>query len=146
MNDKQRSAVLVTIQFIVLIALLVTTKQWHFSTISITLLFLSAALMFWAMLVMSKSRLRVQPIPAPDATMIIAGPYRFIRHPMYSSLLLGSAGLLIMYFSLFRLLLVLILIIDLLFKLNFEEQLLTRKFSNYSYYKTISKRLIPFIY
>ncbi|MBS1653320.1 MAG: hypothetical protein JSU05_00625 [Bacteroidetes bacterium] len=146
MNDKHRSVVLVTVQFGVLIALLVTTKQWHFNAASMALLFLSAALMFWAMLVMSKSRLRVQPIPAPDATMIIAGPYRFIRHPMYSSLLLGSAGLLIMYFSLFRLLLVLILIIDLLFKLHFEERLLTRKFSNYTEYKAISKRLVPFIY
>jgi protein-S-isoprenylcysteine O-methyltransferase Ste14 len=146
MTNNIKSYILVSIQFAILIALFLTTSDWRINWGAIIFLFLSVILMLWAIGTMSKSRLRVQPIPAPDAEMIIQGPYKYIRHPMYTSLLLGSVGLLVLDFTWFRLVLLIALFADLLFKLHFEEQLLIEKFTKYKDYKQVSKKLIPFMY
>ncbi|MCX6156633.1 MAG: isoprenylcysteine carboxylmethyltransferase family protein [Ignavibacteriae bacterium] len=87
---------------------------------------------------------------APDvvkgAQLRAEGPYKFIRHPMYTSVL----GLTLMYvidsFTVFNLMMFVILLIDLLMKLNYEEKLLGKRFPEYSEYKKRTKRIIPYIF
>ncbi len=74
------------------------------------------------------------------------GPYRVIRHPMYTSLLLGGAALLIMHFSMERLLILLLLATVLIVKLNFEERLLCEKFPGYREYMRRTSRLFPYVF
>ncbi|HEV7266015.1 MAG TPA: isoprenylcysteine carboxylmethyltransferase family protein [Falsiroseomonas sp.] len=55
-------------------------------------IFLAIALIGWALLVMVKAGNDPRP-NKPDAALVEAGPFRFSRNPIYLGLLLGAAGL-----------------------------------------------------
>ncbi len=86
------------------------------------------------------------PDPKSGARLVTGGPYRLIRHPMYTALLLITAALLAESYSLFRLVAWLMLFVDLAVKLHYEESLLLQRYPEYTSYLTHSKRLIPFLY
>ncbi|MGD9613233.1 MAG: isoprenylcysteine carboxylmethyltransferase family protein [Kiritimatiellia bacterium] len=48
----------------------------------------------WALAAMPIRQLRVVPETHPAGRLVRSGPYRMIRHPMYSAVLLVAAGLL----------------------------------------------------
>ncbi|TAH10296.1 MAG: isoprenylcysteine carboxylmethyltransferase family protein [Sphingobacteriia bacterium] len=141
-----KSLVLVALQFIIIFWLVIGSSISSLSFLSIGFIGLALALLIWAVFIMQKSKLRIFPEPSTQATLIIDGPYRYIRHPMYTSILLGVCGLLIDDFTLFRLGLSLALTIVLIFKLDWEEKLLSDKFDGYSQYMKFTKRLVPYIY
>ena len=113
---------------------------------SILFLTLSLWLAAAAVFTMRKSRLKIFPEPHKNAVLITGGPYRVIRHPMYTALILGCTGLLLAGFNIPRLLLLIALVIVLLIKLYYEESLLVLTFDNYELYKTKTYRLIPFVF
>jgi len=100
----------------------------------------------WAILVMRPSNVSVLPELRPTARLVLRGPYRFVRHPMYTALLLFTGALLIDAFSPVRLLIWLILLTVLIRKLSYEEQLLMARFPDYAAYRRRSARLLPYIY
>ena len=100
----------------------------------------------WAVLVMGIGTFNITPNLRSGSSLVSAGPYKFIRHPMYAALLLATLPLIIDVFTPVRLLLWLALLIDLLLKLNYEEKLLTEKLPGYADYMRSSARLIPFIF
>jgi len=59
---------------------------------------------------------------------------------------LVAIGLLLLNPSIIATMLLLVLIIDLHFKLGWEETMLSEKFEDYHAYQKQSKKLIPFIY
>jgi protein-S-isoprenylcysteine O-methyltransferase Ste14 len=145
-GKKFKSAILVSLQFASIASLLFTTKHWRFSLSGLFFITTAVLLVLWAGINMQQSKLRISPIPAENAQLVTTGPYKFIRHPMYTSILLGSAGLLFIYFSWFRLFIAAFLLSVLLFKLTWEEKMLSEKFPGYSDYKKHSKRIIPFLF
>lgn len=108
--------------------------------ILISFLIFSALLALCSMVVM-KFHFNGAPEVLQGTTLKTSGPYKFIRHPMYTSLLILGAVWIINDFSVLRLIIYLSLFLDLLFKLDYEEKLLTEKFSEYSEYKSIQKKL-----
>jgi protein-S-isoprenylcysteine O-methyltransferase Ste14 len=100
----------------------------------------------WAILTMGLGKFNVTPDPLESSRLVTRGPYRLIRHPMYLALLLVTLPLLAAYFTIARAVIWLALLIDLLFKLNYEENILTLLLQGYGEYKQKSYRLIPFIY
>jgi protein-S-isoprenylcysteine O-methyltransferase Ste14 len=100
----------------------------------------------WALLTVRIDKVNVVPDPRPDAELVRSGPYRWIRHPMYAALLLGTLALVVQTPSPLRWGLWLLLLADLLVKLHYEEQLLKEHFAGYATYMAESKRLIPFLY
>lgn len=141
---KTTSYVLVALQFCCLILILATTPM-RFPVISLILLVLASALLVWAVVAMSKSRLRILPDPATRAKLVTTGPYKRIRHPMYTSLILGSLGLVLTHPTWDRIVLWILLIFVLVVKLNYEEALLGRKFPDYAAYKRHTYRLFPYL-
>lgn len=146
LSNRLKSLLLVSLQFLFIFLLLSGSSFSNLSASSYTLIILSILLVFWAILAMQKSKLRILPEPSPNATLITNGPYRFIRHPMYTAILLGSAGLLINQFTWLHLALVIALAIVLLIKLNWEEKMLSQKFDEYKEYMKHTKRIVPFIF
>jgi protein-S-isoprenylcysteine O-methyltransferase Ste14 len=95
---------------------------------------------------MRQSKFRISPVPATVAELITNGPYKYIRHPMYTAIVLGAAGLLTCYFSWLRLGMSVVLAIMLIIKLFLEEKMLAEKFSGYTNYKKKTRRLLPFVF
>jgi len=93
-----------------------------------------------------KSKFRALPAPDDHAKLLATGPYKYIRNPMYTAIILAMALLVADNFTLTRLVLFLMETFVLLQKIGIEEKLLAKKFKAYAYYKAHTRRLIPFVY
>jgi len=114
----------------------------------IPLIFLSLGILtgLWAIMGMGwPFNVRPQIHPSRDK-LATHGLYRYVRHPMYLSVLTVAAGLLLQRVNLWSLIAFAGLVVALLMKLHFEEKQLLRKFPQYEGYMKKSKKLIPFIY
>lgn len=96
-------------------------------------------------IVQMKSKLRMLPEPASDAVLLQDGIYKFIRHPMYLSVLLTTLVITLLNINLFEVTAWLFLLITIIIKLNREESFLKEKFAEYTIYRNRTKALIPFI-
>lgn len=83
------------------------------------------------------------PSPLADAKLIETGVYKFIRHPIYTGLILAFFGYAIVDDSGYKLLISLGLLLWFYFKTLYEERLLIEKFPQYSEYKKRSGRFFP---
>lgn len=113
------------------------------------LLFLEAfgmALGLWAIGVMRIGHFHITPEVLKQATLVRRGPYRYIRHPMYTAVLLVTLAMAFAKPAPLRLLSWVVLLADLLLKLAHEEKLLRTHFPEYAAYQQETRRLIPFVY
>ncbi len=79
--------------------------------------------------------------------LVERGPYRFVRHPIYTSLLLMVLGSALAIGRLASLGGVLLIVAGLWVKLRQEEELMLRHFpTQYTAYKSRVKALIPFVW
>lgn len=111
-----------------------------------TIVFISVVIGFWALYSMSKSKFTISPIPRNNAELVKNGLYGFIRHPMYLAVLLLCLGYIIQKLDFVNIVIYIVLLINLLLKLHWEEKLLIEKFENYKFYQQKTKKLIPFIF
>ena len=79
----------------------------------------------------------LSPFPRPinNSNLVTTGIYRFMRHPMYYSLIFISFGIFITKLSIYYLFLSTSLVLIIKFKIALEEQYLINKFKNYLLYK-----------
>jgi len=99
----------------------------------------------WSALLMNKY-FSILPEPAKSAVLIQTGPYKYIRHPIYTVVILLGVIWIAEKISVVNIVVLIILITILIVKLNYEEKLLLEKFAAYKDYKLKTKKLIPFIY
>lgn len=146
MSDRNKSILLVALQF-GCISILLAGSSFHKPAILPAAFFVPAVLLaIWAIVTMQKSKLRIFPGPAEHAVLITNGPYRVIRHPMYTAIILGCIGLLVSHFTIFRMVILLTLIAVLVLKLTWEEDMLLLKFKAYQEYRNRTSKLVPFIF
>jgi protein-S-isoprenylcysteine O-methyltransferase Ste14 len=82
-----------------------------------------------------------------DHVLITTGLYQYVRHPIYTGMLMMILGTALSYGTLGATLGFLIILLGVLVKLNEEEALMTQHFSQeYLSYKQRTKTLIPFIW
>jgi protein-S-isoprenylcysteine O-methyltransferase Ste14 len=145
MSNRFRSYLHVIIQFSCLFYLLFAS---HFSYDILPSIFVGLGVIIgvWSVWVMRKSVLTIFPDPSPNISLIQKGPYKYIRHPMYTALFIFLITLVIDDFSWLHLVLFLLFGFNLIYKLKFEEELLLQKIPEYADYKTKSWRLIPLFY
>lgn len=140
------SYLLVAIQFICLGLIALSRPVVPPSLFEALLVGLGLLIGLWALLTMRLSRLSVLPEVRADAQLISAGPYQLIRHPMYSSLLLVALGLTLAAPLPWRWLPMVILLVNMVLKLRYEERLLAQHFSAYAAYQRQTWRLLPWVY
>jgi len=75
------------------------------------------------------------PRPIKNSNLVTSGIYRFMRHPMYYSLIFISIGVFIIKLSIYYLFLTISLALIIKFKIALEEKYLMNKFKNYFLYK-----------
>ena len=88
----------------------------------------------------------IYPEPIPDACLVTTGPYRWIRHPMYTSLLLFMLGIALYRHAWPNYVGFALLVVAIFGKMHREEAHLHLKFEDYSAYVKRTHRLIPGIY
>lgn len=88
----------------------------------------------------------IYPEPIPDACLVTTGPYRWIRHPMYTSLLLFMLGIALYRDAWPNYIGFGLLCAAIFGKMRREEQHLHMQFADYSDYVKRTHRLLPRIY
>lgn len=145
-SNTAKSLIFVIIQFVCLGLIGLTGPIFPANPVLLVLELLGIGLGIWAILVMRIGNFNITPDPLKHSQLVTSGPYSLIRHPMYLAVLLTTLPLIIYSFDPFRLAVWLVLLIDLLLKLNYEESLLAVKLVGYDRYKERSYRLFPYIY
>ncbi|HYN69993.1 MAG TPA: PEMT/PEM2 methyltransferase family protein [Candidatus Eisenbacteria bacterium] len=86
------------------------------------------------------------PRPIPTSRFVRSGPYRLVRHPVYSGLVLGAIGLALVRLSTPTLVAALLLFVILDLKRRREEIWLAERFAEYELYRRETRALIPLVY
>jgi protein-S-isoprenylcysteine O-methyltransferase Ste14 len=88
----------------------------------------------------------IRPDLRDDCVLITDGIYRYIRHPMYTSVLTIMLGVACIYLSWYEIVLFLVLLSNFIVKLFYEESLWHCESEAYHQYSQKTARLIPFIF
>ena len=139
-----KEIILVILQFIVIILHFIKFEflpNIEITRVNSILSFVGCLIIIIASIIMLKAIIdlgtNLSPFPRPIANgyLITSGIYRFMRHPMYYSLVLISIGIFIIKLSLYYLCLTISLSLVIKSKIILEEQYLNNKFKKYFLYK-----------
>lgn len=83
------------------------------------------------------------PTPKINGQLKQTGIYKYIRHPMYSGIIVAGAGIALYNANIPRLIVCMILWIFFEYKSRYEEKLLQQKYPEYSQYKSVTGRFFP---
>jgi protein-S-isoprenylcysteine O-methyltransferase Ste14 len=141
---------LVFAQFGLLLVLLWQVQQaWPavtFGTIGAALLAASVALGLWALVTNRPGNFNVVPEPHENGQLVTFGPYRWVRHPMYTSLLMFAAACAVVIDGWWAWYTWAMLLVVLWFKSAYEEHLLMQRFAQYKAYQDQTKRFLPWLW
>ena len=146
MDDLQKGRLLVFAQFglIIILAVFPDSKRVtpELSITGTVLLVIGLVILFAGFRGLGKS-LTANPVPVASGTLVTTGIYSRVRHPIYVGLLVLTMGLvissgvwaqLIIWFGLLGLL---------IYKIRWEETLLSEKYKGYAAYKSRVPALLP---
>ena len=140
---------LVAAQFALIIALVITTQPLGTPLANGLAFALVIAATFVGVGALASNRpgnFNVRPEVKPGAQLVTDGIYRFIRHPMYSAVLLAMLAAVAADPRLWRIALWLALFGVLLAKARREERLLAQQFSEYAAYRAHTRRFLPGVF
>ncbi|ATB69321.1 hypothetical protein SJPD1_1211 [Sulfurospirillum diekertiae] len=145
MTSKIYSYFLVSLQFI-FIALLVIQHGLHApSSFACFIVFLGGGFGLYTLKCNTLSNFNITPEIKENASLITTGAYRYIRHPMYFSVLVMMFGVVVSKPSVLSLFVYVLLVVTLFLKAQKEEMLWMVESSKYKSYRQKTKRIIPFV-
>ena len=115
------------------------------SPAAITVFLIGVLFGLWAILHNQRGNFHIRPILKEGCTLITTGPYRLIRHPMYTSVITMMLGVLISTPTLIEALLFLLLMLTLYLKGRREERLWCGHDEEYLVYQERTKLFIPYV-
>ncbi|MGQ0793363.1 MAG: methyltransferase family protein [Deltaproteobacteria bacterium] len=143
-GSKWKSRALVWVQFLCLGVIAASCGIIASGAFYLSMEAAGAALGLWAVRAMGY-RFNISPDVPEGGRLATEGPYRFIRHPMYSALLLATLALVLDSLSPFSIAVWCILAANLWIKLRYEEGWLSLRFPDYEAYSRRTRRLIPYL-
>lgn len=142
---SMRSALLVLAQF-ACIGALALGGHWLLPWWSWLLFGTGSLILLWAAVSLGGANLTVMPDPRAANALSTRGIYRYVRHPMYTAVLLCGAALAIGAPTAVRLVTLPLLLVVLLLKIRHEEALLAARHPAYHERMRGVKRLLPGIW
>ena len=109
------------------------------------LLVASVAVALWALAANRPGNFNIRPAPRIGGTLVTEGPYRWVRHPMYTAVLLAAAAAALQSQHVADAGLWLALLLVLLAKAGIEERALLQRFADYRGYRTRTTRFLPWL-
>ncbi len=89
----------------------------------------------------------LNPSLKEDHQLVTSGPYRFLRHPIYTGMLTGLLGSLLATFSPVWFYLLIVMIVTFIYRVHVEDNMMMQTFPEaYAAYKKKTKALIPFVW
>jgi protein-S-isoprenylcysteine O-methyltransferase Ste14 len=146
MTNKTKGNLFVVAQFALLAALiLIPSSQGTITSTYVGgVLFIAPGLILLYVSVKNLGRsLTANPVPKEDAQLVETGVYKFVRHPIYSGLLLAALGTVVQSMDISKAVIWATLFIVLNFKATWEETLLVKKYSTYTDYMKRTGRFVP---
>lgn len=105
----------------------------------------AVALMVWARLTFGHRSFNAAANPRAGG-LVTTGPYRYIRHPIYTAAcLFGWSGILA-HWSLINVLLGALLLLGAVGRMQCEERLILEVYPEYRDYAQATKRMVPYIF
>ncbi len=142
-GDALMSRLWVLAQFALVALMLAWPAHWRWSAPALLAAACGAALGVWVLAWNRPGNFNIRPEPKAQARLVLEGPYRRMRHPMYSALLLLMAGVLAASPDAPRVLAWLALLLVLHGKAALEERLLLQRWPQYADYRARTWRFIP---
>ncbi len=146
MNDKTKGNVLVVLQFALIAAiLLMASDEVNVPWIYIGgVLFIAPGIiiLFFSIKQLGGS-LTANPVPRESGRLIETGLYKYVRHPIYTGLLLATLGSCVQSMAVVKFFFWFLLLGLLIYKARFEEKLLAAKYSTYTDYMKRTGRFVP---
>ena len=145
MNTKTYSLLLDFFQ-ISTILLILGTGSLFVNNLTFLLQILAILIISLAAWEMRRTRYYRVPDIGKQSELVTTGIYKYIRNPMYLAQLLFMGTLVLNSNSLLRTTAFIVLLVDLLLKIRYEERLLNSFFKEFKEYLKNSWRLIPYLY
>ena len=106
----------------------------------------SVALAAWTLFYNQPGNFNISPLPKDWGVLVTTGPYRWVRHPMYTSVLLGAAALTLISGSSSGWVIWSALAIVLFVKSILKERWMREQRPGYRTYIRESKRFLPWVF
>lgn len=140
------SRILVLIQFVTAAALVVSARFNPHHAIGFVASAAGMVFGVWAIIAIGPTRVAIMPEVKTKTQLVTAGPYRYVRHPMYTSLLLFCGGYAFTPFHWWKIAVWLVLLFVLVVKSRMEERQLMARFADYTIYRKRTRRFVPFVW
>jgi protein-S-isoprenylcysteine O-methyltransferase Ste14 len=142
---KVLSLISLAVMVIALVGLFTSNSLFSPSPVVIVVQCLAALLMLWARITFGGRSFHAAANPTSGG-LVTTGPYRYIRHPIYTAAcVFGLAGALHSG-SVLALLLGLLLFAGAVGRMLCEERLVVETYPEYRAYAKATKRMIPYVF
>jgi protein-S-isoprenylcysteine O-methyltransferase Ste14 len=146
MDDLEKGKKLVFLQFALIIVLALfpdnNKVDPRLSIVGTVMLAIGLAVLFAGFMGLGKS-LTANPVPNQDGVLVTKGIYSIVRHPIYLGLLSITLGLVVSSGVWAQIIVWIALAVLLVYKMRWEEVLLTAKYKGYAQYMTKVPAVIP---
>jgi len=140
--------IFVLFQLILFVAYLFEIDLFYFSLpellkLSMFPIMLLGILIIFISFIQLGTKLSPFPSPVQNATLITSGIFKFVRHPIYTGILLIVFSIAIYKASEYKFLISVLLLILFRFKSKYEESKLLSVFPNYREYRQVTGKFFP---
>lgn len=111
----------------------------------VALQILALSLMVWARITFGSRSFHYAPNPT-EGGLVTNGPYRYLRHPIYASILYFALAGILANWSMTAVLCYGLLCLGAGLRILCEERLVIQQYPEYSAYAGRTKRIIPFVF
>ena len=141
--------ILLSLQPLIFVGLTIHQRSLYFrwTYLGVSLYCAGISLITWVLLInpYAESEVRIQS--ERGQIVVLAGPYRIVRHPLYVGSILTYVGIALILGSFLVLGLLVIIVLFFIRRTVFEDRLLRRELAGYEQYASRTRyRLIPFVW
>lgn len=124
--------------------LVIRESLFSLQPVAIIMQIVAAALMIWARISFGRRSFHAAANPTSGG-LVTTGPYRYIRHPIYSAICIFIWPGILSHLSLVNILLGVILFAGVIIRILCEEQMIAKVYPEYREYALTTKRVLPYI-